>query len=919
MKVLTVNQTRTLSILVMLMLICGFSGISYGEDALTLLDVQCEADGVAGTILSVTVKATIRANRDVENIRGWLTINGRIFSLIPKEFGGKSLGDLSAGQTKSFSITEPTAGQVIAGNARCGVHIEFREVNPPPEQPPEEPSGDQQPNQPQQPQETPGGTPTLSVSTTNPLTEATLHNSVVTLTLSGGTYARSVFDIRDAVSVSGITGVTIPWHQPRRKSDTQITIELEFDGNIDTDKSLTFVVGPDAIAGYNGPPLTAKIPVTAIQESLTASTVAPLTEATLHGSVVTLTLTGGTYARSVFDIRDATSVSGIDGVTIPWHDPDKNSDTQITVELEFDGNIDTDATLTFTVGADAIANYNGPALTAQVRVSAVSETIVASTPSPLTESTLHGSVVTLTLTGGTYARSVFDIRDAVSVSGIAGVTIPSNQPRRQSDTQITIELEFRGNIDTDATLTFTIGAGAIANYNGPTLTAKVSVTASDEVVAVPNPSDQNQADYIGGPWLWMIAKGSSIDSDQLDLVSKGSITENHVATHGVNAGDTVGRLQWTRGEIQPTTACETERTNVLGFTVTTQTCASNNVNELVNAIGLSQNTDINDYSAYALINIVSPRDQKGVMMGVGSDDTVKVWLNGEVVHTYTGGVIRATVNGRTSTRRTGRSTAGIQDEFRVNLKAGNNLLLVKVCDYQGDWGMFFGIYLDAADFTTAIPGEAPAPTESGPAVDPVDVNGDGVVNIQDLVLIASSFGQAGENPADVNGDGAVNIQDLVLAAGAIGNAAAAPALHTESIGMLTSAEVKQWLSEAQRFVLSDLTSQRGILFLEQLLAYMVPKETLLLANYPNPFNPETWIPYQLSKPAAVMITIYAANGRVVRQLALGHQPAGVYQSRSRAAYWDGRNAVGEPVASGLYFYTLTAGEFAATRKMLIRK
>ena len=105
-------------------------------------------------------------------------------------------------------------------------------------------------------------------------------------------------------------------------------------------------------------------------------------------------------------------------------------------------------------------------------------------------------------------------------------------------------------------------------------------------------------------------------------------------------------------------------------------------------------------------------------MGVGSDDTVKVWLNGEVVHKYTGGVIRTVINGQANTRRTGRSTAGIQDEFRVNLKAGNNLLLVKVCDYQEDWGMFLGIYLDDADFTTAIPGEAPAPTEQQPTPQP---------------------------------------------------------------------------------------------------------------------------------------------------------------------------------------------------------
>lgn len=99
----------------------------------------------------------------------------------------------------------------------------------------------------------------------------------------------------------------------------------------------------------------------------------------------------------------------------------------------------------------------------------------------------------------------------------------------------------------------------------------------------------------------------------------------------------------------------------------------------------------------------------------------------------------------------------------------------------------------------------------------------------------------------------------------------------------------------------------------------IPRETQILANFPNPFNPETWIPYQLSKPAEVKVTIYAADGRVVRTLALGHQAAGIYQSRSRAAYWDGRNIVGEKVSSGVYFYTLTAGDFIATRKMIVLK
>lgn len=101
--------------------------------------------------------------------------------------------------------------------------------------------------------------------------------------------------------------------------------------------------------------------------------------------------------------------------------------------------------------------------------------------------------------------------------------------------------------------------------------------------------------------------------------------------------------------------------------------------------------------------------------------------------------------------------------------------------------------------------------------------------------------------------------------------------------------------------------------------WQIPEVTSLLPNYPNPFNPETWLPYQLSEPADVTLTIYDIQGRVVRALDLGHQRAGMYHSRSRAAHWDGRNAVGEPVASGLYFYTLKAGDFAATRKMLIRK
>ena len=100
---------------------------------------------------------------------------------------------------------------------------------------------------------------------------------------------------------------------------------------------------------------------------------------------------------------------------------------------------------------------------------------------------------------------------------------------------------------------------------------------------------------------------------------------------------------------------------------------------------------------------------------------------------------------------------------------------------------------------------------------------------------------------------------------------------------------------------------------------IIPNQTGLLTNFPNPFNPETWIPYQLAKPAEVTLTIYDIRGVVVRELKLGHQPAGFYHNRSRAIHWDGRNAFGEKVATGVYFYTLKAGDFTATRKLLIRK
>lgn len=199
-----------------------------------------------------------------------------------------------------------------------------------------------------------------------------------------------------------------------------------------------------------------------------------------------------------------------------------------------------------------------------------------------------------------------------------------------------------------------------------------------------------------------------------------------------------------------------------------------------------------------------------------------------------------------------------------------------------------------------------------------DVNRDGEISILDMILIARHLGETvpADSAVDVNSDGVVNVLDLIVVAKHFGESTAAA---LSFIAELNPAMIQAWIDTAELEDDGFLVFKQGIANLRKLLASLIPKETALLANYPNPFNPETWIPYQLAKPATVRVQIYDVGDNLVRQLDLGYLSAGIYQSRLRAVYWDGNNAVGEPVASGLYFYTLMAGDFTATRKMLILK
>lgn len=629
----------------------------------------------------------------------------------------------------------------------------------------------------------------ITVSTTTPLTETTLDGSVVTLTLDGGTYERSSFRIRDAITLSGIGDIAVDTFGVDRISDTEITVELEFNGDFDSDATLTFAVGSGAIANYSGAAFTARVPVTASTESLVATTAAPLTEATLDGSVVTLTLSGRTFERSSFRIRDAVTVSGIPGVTVGTFDIDRVSDTEVTVELTFGGNIDTDTTLIFTVTADAIVGYGGPAFTAQVPVASGSEALVASVAAPLTEATLDESVITLTLSGRTFERSSFRLRDAVTVSGVSGVTVRTFDIDRVSDIEVTVELTFDGtDFDADTTLTVTVEAGAIVGYSGPAFVNQIPVTANTESVTASTTAPLTES-TLDGSVVTLTLSGRSYERSSFSI-------RNAVTISGIDG-------------------------------VTVDTFGVDRINDTTVTIELEFNGNIQ------------------------TDSRLIFTVGAGAIANYTGAALTAEIP----------VTAGLK----------------------------------------------------------ADANNDGVVSIEDLVLVASNYGQTGTNSADVNGDGVVDVDDVLVVTGALDSAGTAPSVQPQILELFAVADVKLWLSHAQQLDLTNPTSLRGILFLKQLLAALLPKETVLLPNYPNPFNPETWIPYHLAQDADVTLTIYNMGGQVVRQFGLGYQAAGKYQNRSRAIYWNGKNAFGEQVASGVYFYHLSAGGYSATRKMVILK
>ena len=203
-----------------------------------------------------------------------------------------------------------------------------------------------------------------------------------------------------------------------------------------------------------------------------------------------------------------------------------------------------------------------------------------------------------------------------------------------------------------------------------------------------------------------------------------------------------------------------------------------------------------------------------------------------------------------------------------------------------------------------------------------DLNEDGVVDISDLILIAKHIGESPPTDprADANGDNTVDINDIIWI------------IKTIEASIITAAPTNRMTSQEDIDALSALYEKIEDIsvnfaqielvkrFLRQfLMPAEQPLATKLYANYPNPFNPETWIPYQLAEDTEITIRIYNASGQVVRTIFTGNQAAGYYLNRSKAAYWDGKNELGEQVASGVYIYELKTPTFKQTKRLVVLK
>ena len=880
----------------------------------------------------------------------------------------------------------------------------------------------QQPEQPEEPVNV-----TLSISTASPLTEETLDESIVTLTLSGGAYESSRSRIRDAVTVSGIDGVTVRRLDVDRVSDTVVTVELTFDGtDFDTDATLTVIVGAGAIEDYDGSPFTAQIVVTATIESeevgdsedqqpepeapedsnsraaFESSTPAGYTRETLSktgtawgvptqftddsavGTLAFMVLgklkgcsfanaeaarqskvyiktqdlgsqsdyesetvcgtTTSSYSSSwggfrithlrFFDesstpnIKEVVYNAATGQIEIPGESivqqpeqpeqpekpeqpealgltarfegmPASHDGNSFTFELHFSEEIAIsfktlrDTTLDVTGGvakraqrlqagsslgwqitiepdstnaqvlivlsptddceADgAVCTEDGrPLSNSLVAIVPGSEqpdelgapTITASTATPLTEATLHESVVTLTLSSGAYESSRSRIRGAVTVAGIAGVTVRRLDVDRVSDTVVTVELTFDGtNFDTDATLTFIIGADAIAEYDDSPLTAQIAVAASIESEATEDDGDQQP---------------DSPDEDDGDQQPDSSDEDD--------------------GDQQPDSPEQPEEAVLLTARLAALPAAHDG-SEFTFELHFSEEIPIRFKTLRdTTLDVTGGVATRAQRLQAGSNLGWKITIEPEAANAVVSIVLPPTTDCEAAGAICTEDGRPLSNELTAIVPG---LLTARFAALPAAH--------DGSEFTFELHFSEEIPIRFKTLRDTtLDVTGGVATRAQRL--------QAGSNlgwkiTIEPDSDAEVSI---VLP----------PTADCEAAGAICTKDGRPLSNELTAIVPGPAAKP-----------VVAPLTFGLDANYPNPFNAQTQLVYTLPVASPVELAIYNIMGQRVRTLVQGVQAAGRYQIA-----WDGHSDSGSSLASGVYLSRLVSDQGVQVRRLLLLK
>ena len=627
------------------------------------------------------------------------------------------------------------------------------------------------------------------------------------------------------------------------------------------------------------------------------------------------------------------TVSGIDGVTVGTLDMNRVSDTAVTVELTFNGDdFDTIATLTFTVGATAIANYNGPALAAEIRVTATEiEARIAFESFP----PVGYTPVTLNRSGrvwGVPTRYTSDSNPGTVAYMVLGKLMGCDfvAPEASRRSKVYIKTQALGNLDnfTSETVCGKTSSRLSSSWDGVRLT---HLRFFDES-GLPNIKEAVYNDAIG----------------QIEILGD---NENRLVTTGVEyllsvpAGISLIHVPL-------------KVTAVNGVSKTIET-----VGDLYDTLGGASTVSLlitHDTKTQRWISYVNDRDKGGDADKALTDDLgiiavmtapASVLLSGDALGT----------NRRSSiTLHPGTNLVGIplndsrltrvSDLFTLKGIAGNVLVIIvsdngmsKVVAQPGDDGnirltggqSFILTAREAVTVEITGTGWSNTPgTTVAPPIAQTGIQADGTTSV--LAVTGSILPPVGgaSLPRLGGPDFAVTVKNLStgIVDTALANGKGAGYQFTfvdiETGRAAQAGDILEITAHSPdpligvhpvRHTVTIEDVKRSHIQLAELVAYEIPAKTELLLNYPNPFNPETWIPYRLAEDAFVTVTIYDQRGRMVRDIVVGHRIAGVYESRSKAIHWDGRTEFGERVASGIYFYTLTAGDYTAMRKMVILK